>query len=400
MLKIGLIREGKLPPDHRVALTPSQCRWIMQHLPPIQIVVQPSAIRCYSNEEYQQAGIALQEDLSDCHILMGIKEVPPEQLIPEKTYFFFSHTKKKQPHNKPLMQACVKKHITLIDYECLVHDDGQRMLGFGFFAGVVGAHNGLMAYGKKTGLFDFRRAYSCRDLQELAESYYGVKLPPLKIAITGSGRVAAGILEVMGLLGIKDITPEEFLINEYQYPVYTQLKAGDLYLHKTERSYSREHFHAHPKEYECKFLPFTTAADILMNGIYWEQSMAPLFTWDDLCNPHFRIRVIADITNDREGSVPCNLGDSTIEDPVYGVDRCTRQKLPPYLPHTVDMMCVGNLPDELPRDASRYFGEQLIKYVIPELLQEQSVILEKATILLNGKLTPRYSYLEDYAYCS
>ncbi|MBX6380934.1 MAG: alanine dehydrogenase [Thermoflavifilum aggregans] len=400
MLKIGLIREGKLPPDHRVALTPSQCRWIMQHLPQIQIVVQPSAIRCYSNEEYQQAGIALQEDLSDCHILMGIKEVPPEQLIPEKTYFFFSHTKKKQPHNKPLMQACVKKHITLIDYECLVHDDGQRMLGFGFFAGVVGAHNGLMAYGKKTGLFDFRRAYSCRDLQELAESYYGVKLPPLKIAITGSGRVAAGILEVMGLLGIKDITPEEFLINEYQYPVYTQLKAGDLYLHKTERSYSREHFHAHPKEYECKFLPFTTAADILMNGIYWEQSMAPLFTWDDLCNPHFRIRVIADITNDREGSVPCNLGDSTIEDPVYGVDRCTRQKLPPYLPHTVDMMCVGNLPDELPRDASRYFGEQLIKYVIPELLQEQSVILEKATILLNGKLTPRYSYLEDYAYCS
>ena len=400
MLKIGLIREGKQPPDHRVALTPFQCRWIMQRWPQIQIVVQHSPIRSYTDEEYQQAGIQVVEDMQDCDVLMGIKEVPIDQLIPGKTYFFFSHTKKKQPHNRLLMQACVNKKITLIDYECLIHEDGQRMLGFGFFAGVVGAHNGLMAYGKKTGLFDLPRAYTCRDLQQLTESYYGIKLPPLKIAITGSGRVAAGILEVMGLLGIKDITPGEFLINEYQYPVYTQLKAGDLYLHKSERSYSREHFHAHPYEYECKFLPFTTAADILMNGIYWEQGMAPLFSWDDLCNPHFRIRVIADITNDPGGSIPCNLGDSTIDDPVYGVDRCTRQKLPPYLPHTVDMMCVGNLPDELPRDASRYFGEQLIKYVIPELLQPDSPILEKATILQKGKLTPRFCYLEDYAYGS
>ncbi|MCL6525204.1 MAG: NAD(P)-dependent oxidoreductase [Thermoflavifilum sp.] len=398
MIKIGLIREGKKPADHRVALTPTQCRWIMEHWPDIQILVQPSPIRCYTDAEYMQAGIQLAEDLSHCDILLGIKEVPIDMLIPEKTYLFFSHTKKKQPHNRPLMQACVQKRITLIDYECLVHEDGQRMLGFGFFAGVVGAHNGLMAFGKKTGLFNFRRAHTCHDLQELTESYYGIKLPPLKIVITGSGRVAAGILEVMGLLGIKDIPPEEFLISEFQYPVYTQLKAGDLYLRKTDRSYSREHFHAHPEEYECKFLPFTTAADILINGIYWEERMARLFSWDDLCNPHFRIRVIADITNDAGGSIPCNLGDSTIEDPVYGVDRCTRQKLPPYLPHTVDMMCVGNLPDELPRDASRYFGEQLIKYVIPELLQPQSPILEKATILHQGRLTERYAYLHDYAY--
>jgi alanine dehydrogenase len=396
MLHIGLIREEKQPHDNRVAFTPQQCQWIKQHYPQVKITVQPSAWRCFTDDEYEAAGITLSEDLSRCNILMGIKEVPVNTLIPGKMYLFFSHTRKKQPHNRHLLQTILQQNITLIDYECLVHEDGQRILGFGFFAGVVGAHNGLLTYGKKTGLYDLIPVHRCHDFKELIDRYFGAKIPPVKIAITGSGRVAAGTLEVMGLLGIKYIPPEEYLINTYAYPVYTQLKAGELYLRKSDRTYSREDFHLHPEQYACRFLPFVTATDILMNGIYWDERISPLFTWDDLAKDNFRIKVIADITDDTNGSIPSNLGDSTIEDPVYGVDRHTRQRTAPYLANTVDMMCVSNLPNELPRDASQYFGDQLMKYVFDELLLPDSTTIHNATIAHKGALTERFEYLQDY----
>jgi alanine dehydrogenase len=400
VIRIGLIREGKIPTDNRVAFTPRQCRWLLEHYPQIELIVQPSPIRCYADEEYLGQNITLQENMDACDVLIGIKEVPVTQLIPKKTYLMFSHTRKMQPHNQKLMQAFLEKEITLIDYECLTHEDGQRILGFGVFAGVVGAHNGLLAYGKKTGLFNLNPVHQCHDFKELTETYFGIRLPPLKIVVTGSGRVAAGILEVMGLLGIKDVPPEEFLITDYKYPVYTQLKAGELYLRKNDKMYNREDFHRYPENYECKFLPFVTAADILINGIYWDTRIPALFSWDDLQKEHFRIKVIADISNDTHGSVPCNLGDSTIADPVYGVDRDTGKKVAPYLPGTIDMMCVGNLPNELPRNASQYFGEQLIKYVIDGLLHESlsDTVIERATIVKNGRLTAPYLYLQDYAY--
>lgn len=395
-LHLGLIREEKVPHDNRVAFTPLQCKWIMTHYPGVTITVQPSTGRCFSDEEYRTAGVQLAEDLSDCEVLLGIKEIPTDKLLAGKTYLFFSHTKKKQPHNRGMLQAILEKNITLIDYECLVHEDGQRILGFGFFAGVVGAHNGLLAYGERTGTFKFKRVHECRDFQELITHYFGVKIPPIKIVATGSGRVTAGILEVMGLLGIKYIPPEEFLINSYAYPVYTQLKAGELYLRKTDKTYSREDFHAHPENYDCKFLPYVTASDILMNGIYWDKNIEPLFSWADLAKDNFRIRVIADITDDAQGSIPCNLGDGTIEEPVYDVNRFTQQKLPPFHEEGVTMMCVGNLPNELPRDASQYFGDQLMKFVFDELMKGDSKMIAKATIAKGGELTEEYAYLSEY----
>lgn len=396
-LHIGLIREEKIPQDNRVAFTPLQCQWIMNNYPDVQITVQPSPHRCYKDDEYIAAGIPLAEDLSHCNILLGIKEVPVDRLIPHKTYLFFSHTKKLQPQNQAMFKAIVDKGITLIDYECLVHADGQRILGFGFFAGVVGAHNGLLEYGRRTGLFDFKRVHECHDFQELITHYFGVKLPPVKIVTTGSGRVTAGILEVMGLLGIKYIPPEEYLINSYEYPVYTQLKAGELYLRRTDKTYSRDDFHAHPELYDCKFLPYVTCSDILMNGIYWDKKIEPLFTWEDLAKDNFRIKVIADITDDQNGSIPCNLGDATIENPAYGVNRLSREKTAPYEDGSVTMMAVGNLPNELPRDASQFFGDHLMKYIFDDLLKGGSEMIEKATITQGGQLTKRYAYMEAYA---
>jgi saccharopine dehydrogenase (NAD+, L-lysine-forming) len=395
-MKIGLIREEKIPADNRVALIPSQCKWLQKNAPHIKVVAQSSVNRCFSDREYERAGVEVREDISDCDLLMGIKEVPAEKLLPGKTYLFFSHTKKKQPHNRHLLQAILEKKIQLIDYECLEHDDGQRIIGFGFFAGVVGSHNGMMAYGLRTGLFSLDRVYKQRSFRELIHHYFGLRLPNVKIAVTGSGRVAHGILEIMNLMGIHEVEPEDYIKRRFSYPVYSQLKGADLYAHIEKGTYNREDFHELPGNYTCKFLPYAEQTDILMNGVYWEEGSPRLFEKKDVQSPHFIIQTIADITDDVNGSIPINVGDQSIEDPVYGIDKSTLEKTAPYLPNSIDIMAVGNLPNELPRDASRYFGEQLIKYVLEDLANQGSAIIDRATITKDGKLTNSYLYLEEY----
>ncbi|RYY60469.1 MAG: alanine dehydrogenase, partial [Chitinophagaceae bacterium] len=232
MTRIGLIREGKIPADNRVALTPAQCKWIHKNSTDVTVVAQSSPDRCFTDREYVSAGVEVVQDLANCDILMGIKEVPPEELVPGKTYLFFSHTRKEQPHNQRLLRTILDRKIRLIDYECLEHEDGQRIIGFGFFAGVVGAHNGIMAYGERTGLYKLGRVYKEKSFRELIHTYFGIRLPNVKIAVTGSGRVGHGILEIMNLMGIHEVEPDEYLKRRFSYPVYTHLKGADLYKHK------------------------------------------------------------------------------------------------------------------------------------------------------------------------
>jgi saccharopine dehydrogenase (NAD+, L-lysine-forming) len=397
MIKIGLLREGKVPADNRVALTPAQCKWIHKNAPELRVVVQSSPDRCYSDKEYLAAGVEVLEDVSGCEILFGIKEVSVADLLAGKTYLFFSHTRKQQPYNQALFRAILDKKITLIDYECLEHEDGQRILGFGFFAGIVGAHNGMMAHGRRTGSYELGRVYEQKNFSELIHTYFGLRLPEIKVVVTGSGRVAHGVLEIMNLLEIVEVEPDEFLERNFAYPVFTQLKGSGLYEHAETKGYQREHFHHHPRDYRCKFLPYTRKADILMNGVYWDKGMPRLFEWADMLHPDFRLKTIADITDDKEGSVPCNLGDSPMETPVYGVDKTTHRITEPHLANSIDIMAVGNLPNELPRDASRYFGEQLIKHVLEALLRGGSAIIDRATMVRQGELTPPFDYLRDYA---
>jgi len=397
MITIGLIKEGKLPADNRVALTPAQCKWISNYFDDLKIIVEQSDTRCYKDEEYKRYGIDVVSDVSHCDVLIGIKEVPVNKLQSNKTYFFFSHTKKKQPHNQKLLQTLLEKDCTLVDFECLEHEDGQRIIGFGFFAGIVGAHNGMMVYGKRTASFELGRVYTQNSFQKLIHTYFGLKVPPIKIAVTGSGRVAHGILEIMNLLGIIEVEKEEYVEKEFAYPVYVQLKGADLYAHKEKGTYNRDHFHLFSGEYGCLFSQYTGHTDVLMNGIYWDKNLPRLFEESDIAQPDFRIQVIADVTDDTNGSIPINLGDHPIEDPVYGVDKKTFEKTAPFLPGSVDVMAVSNLPNELPRDASKYFGEQLIKYILPEFLKEKSTVIERATIVKKGKLTAPFYYLQDYA---
>jgi len=397
MLTIGLIREEKIPCDNRVPFTPSQCKWIQKNYPKLKIIIQHSSHRCFTDKEYSLAGIEVRDDMSACDILMGIKEVPVEYLIPGKTYFIFSHTKKLQTQNRKLIRAVIKNKITLIDYECLEHDDGTRILGFGFFAGIVGAHNGMLAYGKRSGRYHLDRVNSQKDFRHLMHTYFGLKLPDIKIAVTGSGRVAHGVLEIMNLMGIYETEPDIFLSKKFTYPVYVHLKGADLYENIKTGKYDREEFHTSPKKYKSLFYKYISATDILMNGVYWEKNIPRLFELKDIKSKKFKIQTIADISDDRNGSVPCNIGDSTIENPVYGVDKKTFQRTDPFLAESVDVMAVSNLPNELPRDASGYFGEQLIKFILKDIVVENSQILKKATIIKSGKLTKPYQYMKEYA---
>lgn len=395
---IGLIREGKTPPDKRVALTPQQCAEVMQRYPQASVQVVPSPARCYRDEEYAAAGCIVNADLQGCHVLFGIKEVPVDQLIPQKTYFFFSHTIKKQPYNRKLLQAVLKKNITLVDYEALKDLYGNRLVAFGRYAGIVGAYNGLWAYGVKYGCYTLRRAYDCFDVNDLKRALREVRLPPVKIVLTGAGRVARGAMETLDTAGIRKVPPDVFLNTPAGEPVYVQLASADYHQRIDGGAFNREEFHQHPERYRADFLPFARVADVLVAGAFWNPHAPVLFTPEAMCEPTFALRVVADITCDIAGSVPCTVRASTIAEPLYDYLPATREAVP-FRPgsQAITVMAIDNLPCELPRSASEEFGRDLIDKILPPLLgHDPDAIVERATIARGGVLNPVFSYLSDY----
>lgn len=396
-MKIGIIREGKVPPDSRVALTPKQCRDIIDNHN-VEVCVKPAFGRCYTNAEYEAENIPMTNDLRDCDILMGVKEVPINQLIPHKTYFFFSHTIKKQKYNRKLLQACVERDIKLIDYEVLVDDNGSRLIAFGKFAGMVGAHNGLMTYGWRTGDFDLPRMNSFHDYAAAKERYAQTEFPPVKIVLTGTGRVSSGAALVLNDMGIKQVSPEDFLNNDYDEAVYTQLSCQDYVARKDGETFENEHFYGNPKEYKSIFAPYTKVANLMINGIYWDNDAPAFFTQEEMASPNFRVRVIADVTCDIApvSSIPSTLKASTIADPIFGYNPKKGTETTPHREGVIDMMTIDNLPNELPRDASLNFGEQFIGNILNELKNPESAVISRATITQNRDLTPKFEYLRDY----
>ncbi len=398
-LRVGIIKEGKIPTDKRVPLTPKKCVEALQEFPEMEIVVQPSDVRSFWDSEYEELGIPLQEDLSDCDILMGVKEVPIEQLIPGKTYFFFSHTIKKQPHNAKLLRAILDKHITLIDYETLTTADGQRLVAFGRYAGIVGAYNGILTYGKKHKLFDLKPAYLCHEMEDMQEEYFKVKLPPIKIAITGGGRVAGGAMEVLNKMGIRKVSVFDYLYKQFTEPVYAQLHSGDYNARPDVEVWDSPDFYANPHLYKSTFKKFTKVTDLLLACAYWDPRAPKLFAEEDTKSPEFKIDTIADITCDVNGSIPTTKRSTTIEEPAFDYNPETGELEEAYSREgNITIMAVDNLPCELPRNASRDFGRHLIDNVFPHLFNgDKEGVLERGTIAKEGKLTERYAYLQEYA---
>jgi saccharopine dehydrogenase (NAD+, L-lysine-forming) len=398
-VSLGLIREGKNPPDRRVALTPKKCVEALSSFPSLRLVVQESTVRSYSDQEYRDLGIEVQADVADCDILLGVKEVPVEQLIPNKTYLFFSHTVKKQPRNREMLRQILAKNITLIDYEMLTNARGERIVAFGRYAGIVGAYNGLLIYGRKHNLYNLKPAYQCVDMDDMQEEFFKVKkLPPIKIAVTGSGRVAQGALEVLTRMGIRRVSVYDYLYLSFNEPVYTQLCSSDYNARRDGRVWDTPDFHRNPQEYKSTFDKFLPVTDLLIACAYWDPAAPKLFSEAETQQPSFHINTIADVTCDVDGSIPCTKRSTSITAPAYDYNPATGELEPPCSrPDNITIMAVDNLPCELPRNASRDFGRQLLDAVFPHLLSDTADdVIERATITRNGQLTARYQYLQDY----
>ncbi len=397
-MRIGLVREGKQPPDARVAFTPRQCREIMDARSDLEIVVQASDVRCFNDLDYRARQVEVRSEVSDCDLLFGIKEVPLEELVPGKTYWFFTHTAKRQSYNRDLLRRMLDLRIRAIDYEYITDPEGKRLIAFGRFAGLVGAYNVLLGWGERTGAFHLIPAHHCEDLEELKEQLAGLYTGDVRIVVTGGGRVAGGAMEVLEEAGVRGVAPDAFLRGEGEGPVYTRLRSGDYHRARDGAPFIPADFYAHPEGFTSTFEPYTRCSDILIAGAYWDPRAPVLFTPEQMRADEFRIRLIADVTCDIEGSIPSTKRPATIAEPFYDYVPATGALAEAFRdPGNVTVMAVDHLPNELPRDASRAFGRHLIERVFPHLFgNDPEGIIARATICEEGALTPPFAYLQDF----
>jgi len=396
-MKFGLIRERKTPPDHRVVLSPGACQKVRSQFPQAEICVEPSPIRVFTDQEYHQAGIEVNGDMESCDVLLGVKEVPVDALIPDRKYFFFSHTIKKQPYNRNLLRAILEKRIELYDHEVLTDPRGVRLVAFGRYAGIVGAYNGFRAYGMKYGGFSLPKARTLPDRLALIAELKKVHLPPIKVLLTGRGRVGSGAREILDGMGMRQVTVAEYLEQEFMEPVFCQIDASFYNRRKDGVRGNKADFIAHPEQYQSNFFRFARVSDLYIAGHFYGQGAPYLFTREDVKRPDFRIRVVADVSCDIDGPVACTIRPSTIEEPVYGYDPQTESETDYRKPEAIAVMAVDNLPAELPRDASEGFGSAFVKHIIPAFFDgDADGILERGRMTRDGKLTARYAHLQSY----
>tara|TARA_B100001029_G_C15056013_1_gene454430 strand:+ start:1631 stop:2821 length:1191 start_codon:yes stop_codon:yes gene_type:complete len=394
-MKLGVIKEGKVPPDKRVPLTPKQCAFLKQKFS-FEIVVQPSPIRCFNDQEYIDEGILLQDDLSDCDVILGVKEVPIKDLIDDKKFVFFSHTIKKQPYNQNLLKQIVQKNIQLIDYEVLKGQDGKRVLGFGRYAGIVGCYNAFLAYGLKTGSFNLKPAHLCFDQKEMESELKKVNINNLKIILTGSGRVSQGAKEILDLLNIKYISKNDYLNSSFSENVCIVLNAVDYYRRIDGEKSIRSDLYKNPALFESCLSDYLDDTDILITGHFYDSNAPYLLTRDSFKSKNSKLKVVADISCDIDGPIGCTIKPSTITDPIYGYNPITEMEDDYRKDNVVAVMAVDNLPCELPRDASTFFGNELIINFFPNLINDKINMINGATITKNGKLNDGFGYLKDY----
>lgn len=398
-MKIGIIKERKSPPDRRVVLSPSIVKELLEQYPELRIEVEESDVRFFQDNQYVEAGATLVKDVSNCDVLLGVKEVPVDALIADKTYFFFSHTIKKQSYNKGLLKACLDKNIRLIDHETLVDDTGHRLIGFGRYAGIVGAYNTFRAFGIKYELFDLPKAETLAHQEDLIAHLKRPFLPPIKIALTGFGKVGFGAKEMLDGMKIKEVGVADFLTKSYDEPVYVHLDTKDYYKPiDASKTFDKSDFYAHPEKYTSDFERFSTVTDVFVAGHFFKTGNPAILTQAMLNGAHNEIKVIGDVSCDvDEGPIAATLRVSTIQDPFYGYYPSKNTEVPYDHPAAVVVMAVDNLPCELPQDASEGFGRIFADKIIPALLEGDTAgILERATITNQGKLTPNFSYLESF----
>ncbi|MFT5102907.1 MAG: alanine dehydrogenase [Candidatus Latescibacterota bacterium] len=394
----ALIKERKNPPDRRVVFSPEKCAELLDHYPEATIIAESSAVRIFSDQAYKDWRIDVKDDISEAAVMIGVKEVPPEALIPKRKYFFFSHTIKKQPYNRKLLKAVLDKKIELYDHEVIVRENGSRLIGFGRYAGLVGAYNGFRALGIRDGLFELPKVENLADLDAVKAALDKISLPNIKIALSGTGKVARGAKEILDYLGINEVSDTVYLTSVFTEPVYCLLDVMEYNRRKDGKAGDKHEFYEDPSGYESNFMPYAKVTDYFIAGHFYGNGAPYLFTREDAKHPDFKINLIADISCDVDGPVASTLRASTIADPFYGYDAQTEREVPFGTPNSIAMMAVDNLPCELPKDASEGFGDMFLENVIPAFFNEdKDGVLERARMTTSeGALTERYSYLQEY----
>ena len=397
MIKFALITERKTPPDRRVVFSPKNLKEVVQKFPEASFKVESSEIRIFSDEEYEQAGFDVSEDVSDCDVLLGVKEVPIPALIPNKKYFFFSHSIKKQFYNRDLLRAVLKENIELYDHEVIIKENGARLIGFGRYAGLVGAYNCIKALGLKDRLFNLPKAENFLDLKSLLAELDEISIPPIKILLTGSGKVAHGAKEILDHLKMKRVKIKDYLNNQFDKPVYCLIDVLDYNKKKDGKAGSNKEFYVHPEKYESNFMRFAKVSDVFIAGHFYGDGAPVFFTREQANSSDFKIKLIADISCDINGPIASTIRPSTIEEPLYGYDPETGTEVDFREKGAITVMAVDNLPRELPKDASIGFGDMFMKHVIPAFFNgDKDGILKRAKMTENGKLTERFKYLQDF----
>lgn len=396
-MKFGIITERKSPPDKRAVFSPDKLEALRLKYPIADIKVESSDIRIFSDEEYASRGFEVSKDMSDCDVLIGVKEVPTEFLIPHKKYIFFSHTIKKQPHNKKMLQAIIDKEIDLYDHETFVDDEGKRLIGFGKYAGNVGVYNGFRAFGLKYELFSLPKAETLHDKAALITKLKKMILPPVKIVLTGNGKVGRGAKEMLDSMKLKEVSVEDYFSKNYTEPVYVHVDVEHYNKRKDGKAFDKDHFYKNPGEYVSDFERFANASDIFIAGHFYGNGAPVILSADMLKSANNRIKVVADISCDIAGPIACTLRSSTIAEPFYGYHPFEEKEVDVYHPSAIVVMAVDNLPCELPKDATEGFGEMFLEHIIPAFFNDdKDGVLKRSQITDGGKLTERFSYLNDY----
>ncbi len=396
-MKFALIKERKNPPDRRVVFSPQACRTLLGTYPDLELKIESSDNRVFTDDDYKSEDINVVDDVSDCDVLLGVKEVPIEALIPNKKYFFFSHTFKKQPYNRKLLQVILDKNIELYDHEAITNSKNQRVVAFGRYAGIVGAYNGLRAFGLKYSNFLLPKAESLTDQKELINELNKIRLPIIKIVLTGKGRVSNGTKEMLDAMHIKEVSVNDYLNKTFAQPVYTQLDVLDYNKRRDSQVIDMFDFFKNPTDYKSNFMRFAKVSDLYFACHFWDDKAPFIFSREDTKSPSFKINVVADISCDVDGPVASTLRASTIAEPIYGYHPQSEKEVDYMNDNAIAVMAVDNLPAELPNDASIGFGKSFSEYVIPAFFNDDADgVLERALMTKNGKLTERFSYLQDY----
>ena len=396
-MTLGILKERKNPPDRRVVFSPEELLKLQNDFPELKILVESSDIRVFTDEEYQQLGFEVVNDISSADVLLGVKEVPINNLVPNKSYFFFSHTIKKQPHNQKLLKTILEKNITLYDHETLVNENNVRLVGFGKYAGIVGVYNAIKAFGQTFELFDLPKAETIKSQVDLISRLKKIDLPAIKIVLTGVGIVGMGAKEMLNGMKLKQVSVDDFLLKTFDHAVYAQIDVLDYNKRKDGEKREKNDFFNLAEEYVSDFEKFTKVADLFIAGHFYDNKAPKILTQEMLASVTNKIKVVADISCDIPGPIACTIRSSTIADPIYGYHPKSGQEIPYTHPEAIVVMAIDNLPCELPRDASEGFGTTFRERIIPSFFNnDQDNILNRARMTENGKLTKRFEYLSDY----